>query len=207
MAEFLTLPESNLFPVPSSIPNELAAFTEPVAAACEILDQAAIAKGAPVAVLGDGKLGLLVAQVLQLHGAAVHLFGRHRKKVEIVEPLGVETRVSKKLPRAAYDWVVEATGSPGAFEQAIAMTRPRGTLILKSTMHSATPVNTAPAVVNEITMIGSRCGRFAPALRLLKEGRLRLEPMISERLPLSEAPRAFELAARRGALKVQLTHV
>jgi threonine dehydrogenase-like Zn-dependent dehydrogenase len=204
-AEYFVLPEVNLHPVPESIATEHAVFTEPLAAACEILDQVQIPRGAPVAVLGDGKLGLLVAQVLQLHGAEVHLFGHHREKLRIAEAVGVRAeRPRKRPPVAAYDWVVDATGSPEGLGQAVRMTRPRGTVVLKSTVHDLVSIDTAQVVVNEITLVGSRCGRFEPALRLLREGRIHVSAMISARLPLSEAPRAFELAAK-GALKVLLT--
>jgi threonine dehydrogenase-like Zn-dependent dehydrogenase len=203
-AEYFVLPEINLHPVPESVATEQAVFTEPLAAACEILDQVRIPRGAPVAVLGDGKLGLLAAQVLQLHGAEVHLFGHHREKLRIAEAAGVRTeRPRKRVPIAAYDWVVDTTGSREGLCQAVRMTRPRGTVVLKSTVHDLVSIDTAQVVVNEITLVGSRCGRFEPALRLLREGRIRVSDMISARLPLAEAPRAFELAAR-GALKVLL---
>ncbi len=204
-AEFLTLPERNLHVLPESIANEHAVFTEPLAAACEILEQVRIPKGAEVAVLGDGKLGLLIAQVLNAHGARVVQFGRHHQKLRIAEAAGVATEIAgKTLPRAAYDWVVEATGSAEGLRQAVAMTRPRGTLIMKSTVHGAVPFDSAPVIVNEITLVGSRCGRFEPALKLLRSGKLRLDAMISERFALSDAPRAFERAAQRGVLKVLL---
>jgi alcohol dehydrogenase len=204
-AEYFVLPEVNLHPLPESISTEHAVFTEPVAAACEILDQVRIPRGAPVAVLGDGKLGLLVAQVLQLHGAEVHLFGHHREKLRIAEAAGVRAeRPRKRPPVAAYDWVVDTTGSREGLGQAVRMTRPRGTVVLKSTVHDLVSIDTAQVVVHEITLVGSRCGRFEPALRLLREGRIRVADMISARLPLAEAPRAFELAAK-GALKVLLT--
>jgi alcohol dehydrogenase len=200
-SEFFTLPERNLHVVPDSIPNEGAVFVEPLAAACEILEQVRIPKGAPVAVLGDGKLGLLVAQVLQAHGAEVRLFGRHKEKMAIAAAAGV---ASSLVPAGQFDWVVEATGSASGLMQAIGMTRPRGTLILKSTVHGTVALDTAPVVVNEITLVGSRCGRFEPALKLLRTGRLRIGEMISARIPLSEAARGFELAARKGVLKVLL---
>ena len=204
--EFLTLPESNLHEVPKSVTTERAVFTEPVAAACEILDQVRIPKGERVAVLGDGKLGLLVAQVLQLNGASVHQFGRHLEKLRIAEAAGVTGEVAReKLPVSEFDWVVDATGSPEGLQQAVAMTRPRGTLIMKSTVHGAVPVDTAPIIVNEITLVGSRCGRFEPALKLLAKGKIRVEDMISESYPLSEAPAAFRRASERGVLKVLLT--
>jgi threonine dehydrogenase-like Zn-dependent dehydrogenase len=202
--ELLTLPERNLHIVPRSIPSEHAVFVEPLAAACEILDQARIPAGAEVAVLGDGKLGLLIAQVLHAHGTAVHQFGRHKEKLRISAQAGIHTEITKKLPTAAYDWVVDATGSAKGLTQAVRMTRPRGTLILKSTVHGLVPVDTAPVIVNEITLIGSRCGRFEPALRLLNTGKVRVDALISETMALSEAPRAFEHAARKGVLKVLL---
>ncbi len=205
MAEFVTLPEANLHTVPAAIPTEEAVFVEPLAAAGEILDQARIPREATVAVLGDGKLGLLIAQVLAAHGSRVHLFGRHREKLRIAEAAGVQAELAgARLPRAAYDRVVDATGSAEGLRAAVAMARPRGTVFLKSTVHDAVKLDAAPVIVNEITLVGSRCGRFPPALRLLASGKVRVAGMISERLPLSRAPRAFRLAATRGALKVLL---
>ena len=202
--EFLTLPEQNLHVIPSEIPTEHAVFVEPLAAACEILDQVKIPAGAPVAVLGDGKLGLLIAQALHARSVDVRQYGRHREKLRISAGAGVHTEVAKKLPAAAYDWVVDATGSPEGLAQAVKMARPRGTIIMKSTVHGLVPVDTAPVIVNELTMIGSRCGRFEPALKLLRTGRVRVDQMISEVLPLDEAPRAFDVAERSGVLKVLL---
>ena len=202
--EFLTLPERNLHIVPKNVPNEQAVFVEPLAAACEILEQARIPRGAPVAVLGDGKLGLLIAQVLQAHGAAVEHFGRHASKLRISQNAGIRTIIPKSCPVQAYDWVVDATGSEEALQQAVRMTRPRGTLILKSTVHGLVPVDTAPVIVNELTLVGSRCGRFSPALRLLRTGKVRVDDLISELVPLSEAPAAFARAAEKGVLKVLL---
>jgi alcohol dehydrogenase len=201
-SEFFTLPESNLHVVPDEIPTERAVFAEPVAAACEILDQVVIPRGGEVAVLGDGKLGLLAAQVLVAHGVKVHLYGRHMKKLWIAHEAGAETYTGDVLPRARYDWVVEATGAPEGLRQAVNMVRPRGTVIVKSTLHSSVPLDTAPVVVNEITLIGSRCGRFEPALELLAGTRLRVDEMISDCFPLSQAPAAFERAAEKGVLKV-----
>jgi threonine dehydrogenase-like Zn-dependent dehydrogenase len=203
--EFLTLPEHNLHRVPDRLPTDVAVFTEPLAAACEILDQVQIAKGQDVAVLGDGKLGLLVGQVLAAHGAKVHQFGRHKNKLRIVEKVGAAVEIAgRTLPAARFDLVVEATGSPDGLASAIHMTRPRGAVVMKSTVHGLVPLDTAPVIVNEIALIGSRCGRFEPALKLLTSGAVRVEEMISDRLPLSQAPKAFERAAEKGALKVLL---
>lgn len=204
--EFLTLPERNLHIVPDAIPTDHAVFVEPLAAAAEILDQVSIPCSSPVAVLGDGKLGLLVAQVLAVHGYRVHQFGRHKEKLRIAARAGVETElVRDRLPAAQYDWVVDAIGSPKGLTHAVRMTRPRGTVIMKSTVHGLAGFDTAPIIVNEITLVGSRCGRFEPALDLLKNGLINVADMISEQMPLSRAAAAFRKAARRGVLKVLLT--
>jgi threonine dehydrogenase-like Zn-dependent dehydrogenase len=204
-AEFLTLPLANLHPVPKSISDEHAVFIEPVAAACEILDQVKIAKRERVAVLGDGKLGLLITQVLKAHSADVHLFGRHREKLAIVSRAGISTELMKsRLPERAFPVVVDATGSPEGLRSAIAMCQPRGTVVMKSTVHGLVPVDTAPAVVNEITLVGSRCGRFEPAMRLLASGKVRVDELISEEFPLDRASQAFKRAATKGILKVLL---
>lgn len=199
-AEYLTLPQVNLHRVPEGVPLEHAVFVEPIAAACEILDQVSVWHGVKVAVLGDGKLGLLIAQVLQLHGARVHLYGRHPEKIAAVAPLGVVPG----QPGATFAFVVDATGTSAGLEQAVAMTRPRGTLIMKSTVHDKVLIDTAPIIVNELTLVGSRCGRFEPALELLAAGRLILEPLIADRFPLEQAPQAFARASEKGVLKVLL---
>jgi threonine dehydrogenase-like Zn-dependent dehydrogenase len=203
--EFLTLPEANLHVVPDSVPNEAAVFVEPLAAACEILDQASIPEGTDVAVLGDGKLGLLIAQVLKAYRKNVHLWGRHKNKMRIAERAGVQIAVVKrKIPSNAYDWVIDATGSQDGLRHAIQMTRPRGTVFLKSTVHGAVKVDTVPVIVNELTLIGSRCGRFEPALTLLRSRSVNVTDMISDVLPLSKAKRAFASARKPGVLKLLL---
>jgi threonine dehydrogenase-like Zn-dependent dehydrogenase len=203
--EYFTLPEQNLHVLPDSIPNEEAVFAEPLAAACEILDQVRIPGGSPVAVLGDGKLGILIAQVLHVHGADVLLFGRHAHKLKIAAAAGIATRrCAKRMPSAAYERVVDATGSAEGLKLAMTMAKPRGTVIMKSTVHGNVPFDTSAVIVNEITIVGSRCGRFAPALRLLREGKVRVREMISARMPLRDAPQAFTLAATSGTLKVLL---
>ncbi len=204
--EFLTLPMVNLHPIPSALSNDQAVFIEPVAAACEILDQVKILAGTPVALLGDGKLGLLIAQVLQAQGARVHLFGRHKEKMKLVERDGITAEaIGKSLPQSAYSLVVDATGSAEGLRSAIAMCEPRGKVVMKSTVHGLVQIDTAPAIVNEITLIGSRCGRFQPAIRMLASGRVRVDSLISERLPLDRARVAFRRAATKGVLKVLLT--
>ena len=204
--EFLTLPDRNLHVVPDWIPTEAAVFVEPLAAACEILDQVQIPCSSQVAVLGDGKLGLLIAQVLNAHGFRVHQFGRHPEKLRISERAGVRTEIaSGELPAAVYNWVVDATGSAEGLRHAVGMAKPRGTVILKSTLHGLVGIDTAPVIVNEITLVGSRCGRFEPAIELLGRGLINVQDMIAARRPLADAPAAFELAARKGTLKVLLT--
>lgn len=205
-SEFLTLPERNLHVVPDSIPMEAAVFVEPLAAACEILDQTDLARGSKVAVLGDGKLGLLIAQVLHAHGCHVHQFGKHAEKLRISAARGIGTEVvGASMPVAAFPYVVDATGSAAGLRAAVSMVEPRGTVILKSTVHGEVPVDTAPVIVNEITLVGSRCGRFEPALELLERGAVDVASLISERMPLSQASAAFGRAAQPGVLKVLLT--
>jgi len=203
--EFFLLPERNLHPLPDHLPPEHAVFTEPLAAACEILDQAEIPPAATVAVLGDGKLGLLIALMLRARGYQVHQFGRHPEKLAISAAAGAVTALAgAAMPTAAYDWTVDATGSPDGLRTAALMTRPRGTVILKSTVHGLVSVDTAPIIVNELTLIGSRCGRFEASLPLLDRRLVPVEPLIADRFPLREAPQAFARAAEKGVLKVLL---
>jgi alcohol dehydrogenase len=204
-SEFLTLPIRNLHRVPASIPTSDAVFIEPIGAACEIMDQVKIPKREPVGVLGDGKLGLLITQVLQAHGAQVHLMGRHIDKMRLVDFSGATTEIiRKKTPVSAFNFVVDSTGSSDGLSTAIAMCQPRGTVIMKSTVHGLVSINTAVPIVNEITLVGSRCGRFEPALKLLASGKVRVNSMISDEFPLDQAPAAFAKAASKGVLKVLL---
>ncbi|HVF42891.1 MAG TPA: alcohol dehydrogenase catalytic domain-containing protein [Pyrinomonadaceae bacterium] len=205
-AEFLQLPAANLLPVPDEVPDERAVFTEPLAAACGITERVSVRAGERVAVIGDGKLGLLCAQALKvMTGAGVTLVGRHPSKLDIARRRGVETMTTGELSSSharAFDVTVEASGSSGGFETALRLLRPRGTLVLKSTFHGTTELNAAPVVVDEISIVGSRCGRFAPALELLTRDRVEVDALIHEEFPLSEGARAFERAAAPGVLKV-----
>lgn len=203
-AEYLTLPDENLRVLPDSISNNEAVFIEPLAAACEILEQVDIPQAAPTAVLGDGKLGLLIAQVLHAHGAKVTLYGRHADKLKIAERVGVKTSLAHELPATSFQYVVESTGSSEGLRQAIGMARPRGTVVMKSTVSGDVSFDAAPAIVNEITLVGSRCGRFEPAIELLRQRKVDVLSMLSAEFPLAEAPAAFAEAARRGVLKVLL---
>ena len=203
-AELLTLPLANLHEVPKNVPDTHAVFCEPLAAACEILDQVRFPRGERVAVLGDGKLGLLIAQVLAAHGCAVHLYGRHKHKQKIARKAVVEACFLRRNRGFLYCFSVDATGSAEGLSEAIAMTEPRGTVAMKSTVHGTVALDAAPVIVNEISLVGSRCGRFEPALKLLRAGRLQLDDMIESEFALGDGPRAFERAQQRGALKVLL---
>ncbi len=203
-AELLILPDANLHSIPSEVLDEEAVFIEPLAAACEILDQIAIPSGKKVAVLGDGKLGLLIAQVLHAHHAQVTVYGRHAGKLAIAAARGIATSLPDEYPQRSFSLVVECTGSATGLAQAIKMVQPRGTVIMKSTVHEEVTVDMAPIIVNEISLIGSRCGRFEPAIQLLRDKKIDLRSMLSAEFPLEQAPAAFAEAARPGVLKVLL---
>lgn len=204
--EFLTLPEENLHVVPEGIGNEEAVFTEPIAAACEILDQVSIGPKQQVAVLGDGKLGLLIAMVLSSAGCELTLVGKHTAKMDVVKDYPLRTvalEVALDLARS-FDVVVEATGSPLGWEFALRLVKPRGTVVLKSTFHGQIAFNSALIVVDEITVVGSRCGRFEVALSLLGNRSVHPVRLVQHTLPLQQGLKAFELAKQPGVLKVVL---
>ena len=205
-AEFLKLPMVNLLPVPREIPDEHAVFAEPLAAACGILERAVVSEDTNLAVIGDGKLGLLCAQVLATTGAAVTLIGKHQNKLQIAARRSLETiTVEQANSRTRqFDLVVEASGSSSGFQLALDVLRPRGVLVLKSTFHGPTEMNAARIVVDEISVVGSRCGRFAPALELLRSNTIDVESLISEEFALADGVRAMERAAESNVLKVLL---
>jgi threonine dehydrogenase-like Zn-dependent dehydrogenase len=205
-AEFLQLPAVNLLPVPDNIPDEHAAFTEPLAAACGILERAPITRDDRVAVIGDGKLGLLCAQVVALTGAPTLLIGKHDEKLRIAARRGVEISKPKEAAKRTreFDAVVEASGAASGFNLALDLLRPKGKLVLKSTFHGTTEVNAARVVVDEISIVGSRCGRFAPALDLLKRNAIDVDSLISEEYPLARGVHAMKRARAKGVLKVLL---
>lgn len=198
-AELLALPIANLHPVPDALPDEAAVFVEPLAAALEIVQQLHIRPTDRVVVVGDGRLGLLVAQVLRLQACILHVVGRHPERWELLQRQGIVAG-REALPLRGYDVAVDCTGDAGGLETARRLLRPRGTLVLKSTFHGAVELDLAPFVVDEITISGSRCGPFDAALRLLERGLAETAPLIAETFSLEQAPRAF--AAARGALKV-----
>ncbi len=208
-AEYLTLPVENLHKVPDEISDAAATFTEPVAAACEILEQMSLAAGTRVAIIGDGRLGLLVAQVLTRAGAKVHLVGRHDWKLELARAWGT-TPVREgidELTASSFPVTVEATGSPRGIAEALRLVQPRGTVVMKSTFHGAATFDATKLVVDEITLLGSRCGVFGPALELLRRGDVAVQQMISKVFPLQQGLEAFEYLDETSALKVLLENV
>lgn len=204
MAEYVTLPVANLHEVPASLADEAAVFTEPLAAACEIAEQVHLQPGTRALVLGDGKLGMLIVQVLRQYGCRVWLLGRHRRKLDLAAKWGVAVTADPDSLRDRFDLVVEATGAGAIFPFAVARTRPRGTLVLKSTYAGNIDYGMAPIVIDEISLIGSRCGPFAPALDMLASGRVQTQPLITAEFPLQEALTAFAEAQKPGVLKILL---
>ena len=203
-AEYLTLPAVNLHEVPDSMDDETAVFAEPVAAACRIFEQMTVDPHARVAVVGDGRMGLLVAQVLKTAAPDVTVLGRHDSKLAIARALGLAAARSDDTPSPAgrFDVVVDVTGRPEGLRRALEIVKPRGTVIMKSTFHGEAPISTWPVVVDEVTLIGSRCGPFRPALDLLASGAVKVKPLISRVARLDDYESAF--AEARRALKVLL---
>jgi len=209
-AEYLTLPLENLHVVPDGLSDEQAVFVEPLAAACEILDQVNMKKLRSAAVLGDGKLAQLIARVLRTAVSQVLMYGKHENKLALARCAGIQTKKVRgdtsdlKRIKENYRLIVEATGSPSGLSLAQHMTEPRGTLVLKSTFHGAVPAETWPIVVKEITVVGSRCGPFAKAIALLRSGKVDPRPLITRTFPLAEAPAAIRFAQQPGVMKVLL---
>jgi len=206
-AEYITLPVQNLHRVPDSVSDQAAVSVEPLAAACEILEQVAIDRRTRVAVVGDGKLAQLIGRVLKTTGATVTMIGKHPNKLRLAREAGLETKLGRDVPKdwmAALDVVVEATGSATGMPLALRLVRPRGTVVWKSTFHGTAQFDAAPLVVNEITVVGSRCGPFERAIDLLRRKKVDPLPLVERTFPLSEAPRAIAFAQRPGVLKVLL---
>ena len=197
-ADLLAVPARVLHRVPDGLPDQTAVFAEPLAAAFEILEQLGDVGGRRAVVLGDGKLGLLVAQVLAGASAQVALAGRHGEKLALAARLGIDTG----SPRPGADLVVDATGSPTGLAAALDLVRPRGTVVLKTTIAAEHQIDLARAVVNEVTVVGSRCGPFEPALDALASGQVQVAPLVEAIYPLADAVAAFGRAGRPGALKV-----
>jgi len=205
LAGKVTLPVRNLHVLPDSISDEQGVFVEPVAAAFEILDQVAVTAFHRVLVMGDGRLGLLIAQALATRGCGPTLLGRHEAKLSLARSLGLATaREDDEPPAPCYDIVVEATGSANGLDLALGYVRPRGTVVMKTTCEGSTSFAAWKAVVNEVTLVGSRCGRFEPAIQALATGRVKVDGLVSARLPLEEGLAGFRLAAETSTLKVIL---
>lgn len=208
-ADYVVAPVANLYPVPETVPDEEAVFTEPVAAAFEILDQMRLTPETKVIVQGDGKLGLLIAQVMRLACKDVLLFGKHPDKMKLIEASGIqpvdirETDVNRWTQWA--DVVVEVTGTAAGLQQAMNLCKPRGTIVLKSTVAAGADLNLAPLVIHEITLLGSRCGPFDKALEAMAKNQLILEPLIQGEYSLNQGVKAMEHAQSKGTLKILLT--
>jgi threonine dehydrogenase-like Zn-dependent dehydrogenase len=197
-ADLMVVPHANLHRVPDSVPDEVAVFTEPLAAAFEILEQVAVGPGTRSVVLGDGKLGVLVAQVLMSAGATVVLAGHHEAKLARARQLGIPTGV----PGPGADLVVDATGAPGGLTEALALVRPRGTIVLKTTVAAAHRLDLAPVVINEVTLVGSRCGLFMRPLTTLAAAGIAVAPLIDAVHRLDDGVAAFAHAAQPGVHKI-----
>lgn len=210
-AEFVRLPAVNLHALPAAVDDDAAVFVEPLAAAFQILKQVgslltSTATRRWVTVLGDGRLGLLAAQVLRDAGCPVRVIGKHAQKLALCEKWQIRSRpLDEIVPRHDQDVVVDCTGSASGFEMAMQMVRPRGTIVLKSTFAAGKPLNLAPLVIDEINVVGSRCGPFREAIRALAERRVDVASLIHRRMRLEQGVEAMELAGRAGVLKVMLT--
>ncbi|HTW86818.1 MAG TPA: alcohol dehydrogenase catalytic domain-containing protein [Candidatus Binataceae bacterium] len=202
-ADYLILPDDNLLPVPDSVSNERAVFCEPLAAAYEIFEQTRLAPSDSIAILGDGRLGALLALALRAEGLKPIVGGHHRDKLDRAASLGVKVSLESEL-KPGFDVVIDATGRATGLARAIELVRPRGRLILKSTAAATAALNLAPLVVNEITVIGSRCGRLRPALDALADGRVDPAPLISAAYPLEDGVAAIKAAGNGSNFKVML---
>ena len=204
-AQYFTMPTEVLFEVPENVPDKQAVFVEPLAAALEINEQLHIKPMDKVVVLGDGKLGLITALALNAQNLNVTLVGKHQNKLDIAKAQGVKTALLSDFPiEKKYDVVVEATGSVNGFETSLALTKPRGVLVLKSTVATGKELNLAPIVIDEITVLGSRCGQFPPALRLLASEKIDFSPLISAEYSIDDAIEGFEKNKQKDVLKVLL---
>lgn len=202
-AEYLTLPHSNLRPLPDSIADEAAVFVEPVAAAYEIFEQTFIRRDAKIAILGDGRLGAIVASVLKGEAYEPVVGGHHPEKLRRLAGFGLKAELEGGL-RPGFDVVIDCTGSSAGFARAMELVRPRGTLVLKSTVGGSAALNLAPVVINEVTVIGSRCGRFEPAIEALASGRIDPRALIDGTYPIEDGVAAFKAAANPSNFKILL---
>jgi threonine dehydrogenase-like Zn-dependent dehydrogenase len=203
-ATHVTLPLANLHVLPDTLPDERACFVEPTAAAFEIIEQVPLDTRDEVLVVGDGKLALLIAQVIATTGAELTLVGKHDSKLAVARALGIRVVDRAAIEPKSFDVVVEATGSPSGMQDAIGWVRPRGKIVLKSTYHGPLTLDAAPLVIDELHLIGSRCGPFEPAIAALASGAVRTEPLVSAVIPFADATSGFARASAAGTLKVLL---
>jgi threonine dehydrogenase-like Zn-dependent dehydrogenase len=203
-AEYMVLPLENLHLVPETVSDEQAVFTEPLAAALEIQQQVHIQPTDRVLVIGAGRLGQLISQTLALTACSLQVLARHPQQRELLERRGIAVITEDRLPSGKMDVVVEATGSPDGFQIARRAVRPRGVLVLKSTYRDLVSLNLSAVVVDEITLVGSRCGPFSPALHLLEARQVDPLPLIQMTYPLTEGVAALKEAAQPGKLKILL---
>jgi threonine dehydrogenase-like Zn-dependent dehydrogenase len=202
-ADLIAVPQRNLHRVPDSIPDDIAVFTEPVAAAFQIPSQIEIAGTERIAVLGDGRLGNLCAQVMASMADEILVIGKHREKLALLDALGLKTALlSDDIPQRSFDIVVECTGSESGLPTALKLVRPRGTIVLKTTVAGTQTLAWAPFVIDEVTLVGSRCGPFDRALNALEHGLVDVEPLITDRFSLSDGLMALQRAQQKGVLKV-----
>lgn len=201
-AEYTQLPITNLHKVPASVPDEMAVFTEPLAAALEIQQQIQLKPTDRVLLVGAGRLGQLIAQTFALTGCDLRVVARHKRQQDLLMARGIRIIAEEEIQRWRWDIVVEATGSPSGFSLARQAIRPRGTLVLKSTYKGEMNINFSSIVVDEINIIGSRCGPFEPALRLMESKQVDPTVLIDSEFSLGESLKAFEHAAETGVLKV-----
>ncbi len=203
-ADYISLPMDVLHTVPESVSDEEAVFVEPLAAAFEILEQITILPADKVCVLGDGKLGLLIAQVLSLTDCKLTVVGNHSEKLSILDELGIKTKIQSSFKDSSFDIVVDCTGSPSGIKMALQIVKPRGKVILKTTVAKKTHFDTSSIVVKEIEIIGSRCGPFGPALKAIESRNIDLYPMISREFTIEEGMKAVQYAMKKDTLKVLL---
>ena len=204
-ADYITLPVDNLHTIPNSISDDEAVFVEPLAAAFEIIEQVDIAPSDRVCVLGDGKLGLLVGQALSSTDCELLVVGHHSEKLSILDEQGIKTKLSKSFREKGYDVVVDCTGSRSGIETAMNIVRPKGKILLKTTVSKPAPFNVNRIVIDEVSVIGSRCGPFKPAIQAIKSKTVDLYSLISDTVPLNDGIKAFQYASRKGVLKVILS--
>jgi threonine dehydrogenase-like Zn-dependent dehydrogenase len=204
-AEYLLLPEKNLHVIPDSISDKQAVFVEPLAAAFEIEEQLHIEPNQKIAIIGDGRLAQLITRVLKLNHKHIVCFGKHENKLKLLQKIGVETKIGiVPSDEHTFDVVVEATGCEGGFSDTMRLVKPRGTVVLKSTIASKNKLDFAPAIINEVTIVGSRCGPFRPAINALASGLISVDELIGATYSLVDYQKAFEEATKSENLKILL---